>query len=491
MLKNLYFAGLLFAVMSIYAGFSGNAASAQELQPPANQFLTENDLTDLTRIADLSQNVGGMQGPVPIDGPEDIPTNEHYFTAPSLLLPSSHLFGDWYGFRTRMENSGITPAVTWVTNLAGNPTGGRQQGFTECENLGFDFLFDLQKIYNLEDTQFHVSMSQRSGTSLSNKCIGNEFNVQQVYGGETFRLVDFDLQKSFFDGQLEWVIGRIAAGDDFLASPYYWLFMQNSIDGNPVCLFKNSPGMSAYPNAAWGTRIKYEPTKRSYGMIGVYNGDSTVRDNDNHGMDWSMNGPAFLISEVGYIRNGLPGDEGCLGNYKAGVYYDGGTFNKFSAANLIDSTDDSAGSTTGNWGYYFLLDQVFYRPEGKYGTRGAGVFASFIMAPDESVNKMPFFFDGGVAYRGMFGCRPNDTIGFAVAYGEFSGQLCSAQQLAHYTDPDIVGQTDELVFEWLYRIRLRDGAMFFQPDVQYIVNPGAAHQYDNALVVGAQAGINF
>jgi carbohydrate-selective porin OprB len=45
--------------------------------------------------------------------------------------------------------------------------------------------------------------------------------------------------------------------------------------------------------------------------------------------------------------------------------------------------------------------------------------------------------------------------------------------------------------QWAYRIRMRDGAMFFQPGVQYIINPGGAHQYANALQIGAQAGVNF
>ena len=35
--------------------------------------------------------------------------------------------------------------------------------------------------------------------------------------------------------------GRIATGDDFLVSPYNYVFVQNGFDGNPVGIFFNSP----------------------------------------------------------------------------------------------------------------------------------------------------------------------------------------------------------------------------------------------------------
>jgi carbohydrate-selective porin OprB len=37
------------------------------------------------------------------------------------------------------------------------------------------------------------------------------------------------------------------------------------------------------------------------------------------------------------------------------------------------------------------------------------------------------------------------------------------------------------------------GALFFQPDLQYIIRPGAAGKIDDALVpvLGCQIGVNF
>jgi carbohydrate-selective porin OprB len=50
------------------------------------------------------------------------------------------------GPRTRLEDDGITPSLTFVSDLAGNPVGGKRRGFTEAENLGLNVNFDLDKL---------------------------------------------------------------------------------------------------------------------------------------------------------------------------------------------------------------------------------------------------------------------------------------------------------------------------------------------------------
>ncbi len=249
-----------------------------------------------------------------------------------LILPSEHLLGDWYGLRSWLENHGITPALTFVSDALGNPIGGMRKGFRGANNLGLDLRFDLEKLFGLEGGSFELSFSERFGSNLSQEDIGNVFTVQQVYGGQTYRLVDMAYQQRLLDDRLEFRVGRIAAGDDFLVSPYNYVFVQNGFDGNPVGIFFNAPGMTAYPNATWGGLVKGRPTERTYVMGGVYNGDTSIRDNKQHGVDWSMDGPLFAIGEVGYQLNGLPGDQGLLGNYKAGLWYDDSQYLDFNTA---------------------------------------------------------------------------------------------------------------------------------------------------------------
>jgi porin len=138
-----------------------------------------------------------------------------------------------------------------------------------------------------------------------------------------------------------------------------------------------------------------------------------------------------------------------------------------------------------------MFDQVMVPFGDPTSNRGFGIFGTFMAAPDESVSQMPYFFAGGVAARGIFASRPMDAAGFGVVYGSFSSDLSNAQDREQQLDPTVGVQDYEMVMEWTYRFRFRNGALFFQPDVQYIRNPGGAGNIDDALVLGCQIGANF
>jgi porin len=404
-----------------------------------------------------------------------------------LILPRDHLFGDWYGLRSTLEEAGISPTFTFVTDIAGNPVGGRDQGVTHADNLGLDLLFDLDKLVGLKGGSFLVSMSQRSGSSLSREYIGNVFTTQQVFGGQTFHLIDVAYQQKLLDEKLDFRAGRIATGDDFLVSAYDYLFMQNGFCGNPVGIFFNSPGMTAYPNSTWGARLKVSPTPRLYIMSGIYNGDPSIRDIDHNGADFSMDGPAFVISEIGYQLNGLPGESQLLGNYKAGFWYDDSTFTDFRTVGFAGAPATQRGS----WGFYGLFDQVLVPFGTARDNRGFGVFGSFMAAPDQSISQLPYFFTAGVACRGIFESRPRDAAGLALVYGDFSSDLRQSQRRAQQLDPTVGVQDYETVLELTYRLYFQKTSVFFQPDLQYVIRPGGTGKSDNALVLGCQIGINF
>src|SRR5215475_3094030 len=398
-----------------------------------------------------------------------------------LVLPREHLLGDWYGTRTWLEDHGVTPTLTFVTDSLGNPTGGREQGFTTANNLGLDLNFDLEKLAGLEGGSFLFSMSYRFGGSLSANYIHNVFTVQQVFGGETSRVVNIAYSQQLLDDRVEFRLGRIATGDDFLVSPYNYVFVQNGFDGNPVGIFFNSPGMTAYPNDTWGALVKVRPTARTYVMGGIYNGDPSIRSNDHHGADFSMDGPAFAIGEIAYQPNSLAGDRGLLGNYKAGFWYDNSLYADFNTGAV----------NRGNWGFYGMFDQVLVRFGEPASHRGFGVAGSFLASPDQSISQMPYFFTAAFATRGIFPGRLRDIIGVGVVYGHFSNDLQSFQRRAQQLDPNVGVQSRETALELTYRLALLKSALYFQPDLQYIFRPGVTGRIPDALVLGAQVAVNF
>ena len=138
--------------------------------------------------------------------------------------------------------------------------------------------------------------------------------------------------------RVELRLGRFAATDYFLVSPYNYGFMSNAFCGNPFGILLDAPGMTAY-TGTWAALGKVKPTKRTYVMTGFYNGDNTIRANKYHGVNLSLEGPLFAIGEAGYQVNGLAGDSQRLGNYKLGGWYDDAKLTDF----------ESGASKRGSW----------------------------------------------------------------------------------------------------------------------------------------------
>jgi porin len=394
-----------------------------------------------------------------------------------LLSP----FGDWLGLRSSLKNFGVSPALNLETDMAANPVGGQREGITEASNLGLDLLADLNKIAGIQNASFLVQCSERWGTSLSKEYIGNAFDTQQVFGGEVFRVVDLAYQQQLFDDRLELRIGRISGNDDFQVCQYDYFFMQNGFDGNPVGIYFNAPGMSAYPNATWGSMVKFKPTQRTYAMVGVYNGDPNVSDPNRHGVDFTMRGPVFVIGETGVQTNSLPDDKGPAGDYKAGAWYDGNTQEVFG------STETQRGSS----GVYGLFDQIVAPFGPKELNRGLAVFGSGTFSMDPSVGQLPYFFTLGTVATGMFDCRPDDQCGLGFLYGRYSQDLRDAESDEQLVDPTAVVQDYEFVTELAYRFSLANRTMYFQPDLQFIDHPSGDKDIRDAFVVGCRVGINF
>jgi hypothetical protein len=77
-----------------------------------------------------------------------------------LILPRDHLFGGWYDVRSRLEEQGFIPTLSFVTDIAGNPIGGRDQHVTHADNLDLDLLFDMDELVDLKGGSFLVSLEK-------------------------------------------------------------------------------------------------------------------------------------------------------------------------------------------------------------------------------------------------------------------------------------------------------------------------------------------
>jgi porin len=406
----------------------------------------------------------------------------------SADFSEKYLFGDWLGERSQLAADGIKPLVLFITDPFVNMVGGRRRGFSEYDLLGLDLILDTDKLLGWHGGEFRIGFANNSGTSLSQKYVGNTFPIQLANVADANpRLTYLAYTQSLFDDTLSVRFGRLTInnvyGEEFAASQYFKAFTSVAFDLVPLGIFSNAPGAFGYPLATWGARVKFEPVESFYVMVGCYDGDPDVKEGNKHGVDFTMRGPPFVIGEAGCRWNDEKDVAGLPGNLKLGAYFNGGS------AEVFDAGATSA-TVQARYGFYLLGDQALVRWGDPAEKRHLGVFAAFVYAPDQRVNTEPFFFDAGLVAYGFLPGRPRDFVGFGVAYGSYSSDLRRAEEIQAVTNPAVGVQNWEMTLEWTYGCTLAPG-LLVQPSLQYLVNPGGNKAIPNALAFGVNFAFNF
>ncbi len=416
------------------------------------------------------------------------------------------LLGDWWGMRNAVDDAGVEISATYTTNIAGNPVGGRQQSVTYTDNTLVAVQLDLEKLVGWDGATFTASGLNRSGQSLSEIALGNQFTVQQIYGGQTAMFYALHLEQWLLDDRVSIKLGRFGTGDDFGSSPLYWLYMNNGIDGNPQGLPVNTQ-FSAYPWAVWAARVKVKSTEETYAMAGAYQVSDRIFERAYHGVDWSIRSDdgVLLISQFGWTpelfkrpvdsgneRADRPADgkavnngkfktfaepdvlRGYPGHYWFGAYYSPWSFPQFG------TTERARNS----YGFYWHADQMVFQ-ETPGSDQGLTLWSAVVLSPQQNIAKLPFQVNGGAVYKGLVSTRDEDFAVLGFVYGRFSDDFADSVKVTGGGDPEY-----EIVLEAAYKIQLSK-FLFIEPDVQWVINPGGTGDIPNALVLGAQCGVTF
>jgi porin len=127
------------------------------------------------------------------------------------------------------------------------------------------------------------------------------------------------------------------------------------------------------------------------------------------------------------------------------------------------------------------MDQNVWQPPGAPGT-GLQAFGRISVAPAYR-NEVEFYTDGGLAYTGLIPGRNQDVLGLGLSYTRLSNGLRDPQGNPY---PNHYEGIVELTYQAFMTPWLN-----IQPDLEYIINPGALATQTNALVLGLRFNMTF
>jgi porin len=472
----------------------------------------------LSAIFAASPLLAGTSG-APVSEPPSQPKSASWL---SEWWGGKYATGNWFGVRDTLEDRGLKLGGRWIGVYYGVVDGGRPnvRGSYFDEEIKFTGELDFAKLTRwepLEGLKGFGEVRWRDGLN-PNLRVGASANFQPSHfqSGKQWRLMTFGLTYATPElfGIKEFLTltgGWIQPQKEFIDQPLSKLFVNNAFESSKG-IGANIPFSSSF--TTWGGTLKVKPLDWHYVKAGLFMSYPQATSTDNHGLAFEGFGPdpsqngLFFIGELGFTPK--IGASKLPGKYAFGGYY-----------YEEENTSFFGTDYNGRYGFYWQLDQMLFReaspeeeptplakgpsdgksiaepqsgksfkeqvPEKKpkLSDQGLYLFSLFTYSPKYN-NILPFYFHTGLVYKGLIPTRDNDQLMAAFGFGQYSFfNIEALQERGNSNQPNYTA-----VLEIDYRIQINKWA-FFQPYLQYIIQPNGTGAIENATILGFETGIIF
>lgn len=379
-------------------------------------------------------------------------------------MDGNYATGKWFGARPILEDHGLSVN----SSLLYSPfmkTGGGDYG--EASGKGYSLFnlsvsLDTEKANMWKGGTFYALYQRKAGYGISGPngdagAMGDWMGLDGWDWRQINQISEYWYQQKLFDDKLRMKFGKQDANCDFGFLNSGWDFINTAFSVNPT-----TP-MPTYPDQSFGFMAEINPKEWLSIRDGVYS---------------RFNVP-FNITEIEV----KPKIKELPGRYMIGAW----ELSDSNGMGVADGVNED-GSTyynnfNRNYGAYVGFEQMVYKENKKdeNDMQGLIVFGQFGISPSNR-NDISKYIGGGLEYIGLIPKRDEDKIGIAVANGSF------ARRLGYVGYDDVGREGSETVLEAFYRFHLNRW-IYFQPDVQFISNPGGC--YANSVAIGLRSVITF
>lgn len=419
--------------------------------------------------------------------------SEEAAVLPAGFDPANYATGNWWGYRERLLDEGVEVFAFYSSIFSGNVSGGLDPGnATYVHDVWVGLKFDLEKLIGWQGGQFVVSGIDRTGGDLTRNYIGSIYSTQQMVGGQRPFLYQLYLQQKLFSKQLTVKLGRFGASDDFNTSPLYGYSLNNGINGNIRNVLFDTR-FSAYPFATWAGALLLEPnTSGLRAKLGIFQTSEGMFEKEDNGLNFGIGSRDgyTLIGQFGwapeFFKKPIPAEPGegkaAVSSKLSGMpghYWIGGTYSKWDLYPRF-----GGGFEDHSYGFYAHADQMVYQ-EAPGSDEGLIAWVASGYYPQQEISIVPFQINIGLNYQGLIPGRGKDRTMLHFIYGELSRDYARSVRVPGGGFPK-----SEKVVEFAHRFQITPWS-YFQPDIQWVIDPGGTGDIPDAVVIGAQMGLTF
>jgi porin len=370
--------------------------------------------------------------------------------------------GDWWGWRQKLERAGVTIEAGLVLEGFKNFHGGLDTSRTVgASTFDLSLALNTETLFNWGGGQFFADLEDHSGKNPTTALVGDLQVFDKQNTKPYLQIFELWYQQKIFDGKLRFKFGKVDANTEFSVIDNGLEFINSSSQVSPTIFL-----IPTTPDPMPSVNMFFNPNESFYASFGAYYSNRSEGFGNFSGspqdVQLSDHG-AFLIGETGLMWQHVPVFANS-GNLKLGGWGHTGTFTRFDGS-----------QQRGTYGYYLILDQTLWQPEGeRKDDRSLRTFLVYGRT-QQTINNIDWHIGEGIVSMGLFVARPNDLMGFGSQYAHISPK---AGLLHSY----------ELAMEVFYKLQIIRWAALM-PDLQYIIHPGG--RYPDALVGTLRLIINF
>lgn len=353
----------------------------------------------------------------------------------SLSAMSVHAADDLAGTLAALEEKGITLEASYIFEYADNLSGGAIQDSTYQDNFLAGVGLDGEK-FGMPGASFYFNLLGNNGHNPSpSTMVGDAQGVSNIEAPDKWQINEAWYEQAIGES-FSIKLGHYDLNSEFDAIDTAGLFLNSSHGIGPDI---SQTGPSIFPELFPGVRLAYSMANGRYLQAAYI--DNTYVDPDDK----------MVAVEYGKLS-----EEGKkLNRYAIGLwYYTNGVTADINGTPI---------SETNNQGFYALYETGLSEDLNAYIRYGVA---------DDDLNQFSSYLGLGAVYTGLFDGRAEDQLGLAVAIASNSSTYKNATPTATSGETNI---------ELSYRMQVNDW-FAVQPDIQYVIDPGADNGLNNATL---------
>lgn len=365
-----------------------------------------------------------------------------------LFLFSTSLAGD-YEFE-----------AVYTGDVLRNVSGGMESGTRYLDNLDLNLKIDIAEAWGIGAGTLFIRGLYNNGGTFSDELVGDLQVTSNIDVDEAWRI--FELWYEL--GGDTWSVrtGLYDLNSEFDVNETGSVFLNSSHGIGAELGQTGENGPSIFPVSSLSLRgaVKFDPLTVRVAVMDAVPGNPD--DSASNEIDLNSDDGYLTIAELDVLLT------------KSARLWAG--YWRYSAE---FERPFSTGSSDGNDGWYVGGEHQF-----RIGSRSAAWFVRYGHA-DERLNKLKDYTGIGFVIDGPLAARLGDQFGIAVASARAGGPYRNSLNRV-----GVGAERRETAWEMTYRAQINEH-FFLQPNIQYVRNPSASMEIDDALVIGFRFEIAY